>query len=161
MKVKCVNCEAWFSVCDNAVEAKAADQGVQVASLIEDYHTNQTYLPSLQAAPLLLNLGIISKTVCCQFHPGVYRRSGVTVATGVRTGWSCCRQIAEVLPVSAASDLPPALVCSRMQKTPIPLRRSCHNCLAASILQGVKSVWLLQVSLLACSCHCPTCCPSP
>ncbi|EKX53537.1 hypothetical protein GUITHDRAFT_150212 [Guillardia theta CCMP2712] len=77
MKVKCVNCESWFSASDNAVEAKAADQSVHDACVIEDPNYKH------------------SRQVCCQFHPGVYRRSGVTVATGVRTGWSCCRQISE------------------------------------------------------------------
>jgi hypothetical protein len=27
----------------------------------------------------------------CQFHPGHYRRAGVTCASGMAVGWSCCK----------------------------------------------------------------------
>ena len=80
--VKCKNCKAWFSAADTALEAVVAEEGESAGAV---------------AAHALLSPRT-RREFKCQFHPGRYRRAGVTVSTYVYVGWSCCKSKDESAP---------------------------------------------------------------
>ena len=82
-RVRCKNCRNWFCAAEGgAVDAVAVESAAAASA-------------GANSAHLLLSPRT-RKEFACQFHPGFYRPAGVTVASGVVNGWSCCKNTDEL-----------------------------------------------------------------